>query len=171
MNTTTLARLAQRIADQLEALHASHEEGLIDRQDFVALAVALLAGARARATALADLALAAELTRLRKQIVLPIGIEPPAPLAPAVVTETLDSPQYALAAAGAVAVLARAVTLEAAQEATHTAMEAHVVSEWTRDTEPGACEICEDLAGQGPAPATTPMWWHRGCGCAQRPVA
>lgn len=171
MNTDTLARLAQRVADQLAALHARYEAGTLTREEFVALAVPFLDAARARAVALADVALAAELSRLRRQIVNPLGIEPPPADVEGAVADTLDSDQYRLDALAAVAVLARAVTLQTAQEATHEAMVEHGVEVWVRDLNAGACELCVDLASQGEAPITVQMHQHKGCGCAQRPVA
>lgn len=170
MNTDTLARLAQRVADQLTALHARLEGGTLDEDGFLDLALALLDGARARAVALADLALAAELSALRGRVILAVGIEPPAPLPASVVTDTLDSDQYAIDAAAAVAVLGRAVTLDAAQLATQDGMRAHGVRYWTREPNAGACEVCEDLA-DGLVSVDEVMWTHKGCGCAQRPVA
>lgn len=170
MNTDTLGRTAQRVADQLTALHARYEAGRITREEFVALALAFLDAARARAVALADLALAAELSRLRRTVVNPVGLEPPPPLTEDIVTDTLDSEPYRLDALAAVAVLGRAVTLDAAQQATQDGMRAHEVRYWTREPNAGACEVCEDLA-DGLVSVEEVMWTHKGCGCAQRPVA
>lgn len=171
MNTDTLGRLAQRVADQLTALHERHLSGQLTREEFVELAVPFLVAARSRAVALADLALAAELSRLWERLVNPLGIEIPEADVAGALADTLDSDQYRLDQLAAIAVLARAVTLWAAQDATHEAMVAHDVSVWVRDTNGGACELCLDLAGQGEAPITVKMHQHKGCGCAQRPVA
>lgn len=170
MNTDTLGAVAERVADQLTALHSRYEAGALTLGEFVDLALAFLDASRAQAVALADLALAAELSLLRDALVAPLGIEPPAPLPATAVVETLDSEQYAADAAAAVGVLARAVTLAAAQEATHEGMRRHDVTHWTRDPNPGACEVCTDLAN-GIVPVGDAMWTHKGCGCAQRPVA
>lgn len=170
MNTDTLGRAAQRVADQLVALHARHEAGRITREEFIALALAFLDAARARAVALADVALAAELSRLRSRIVNPLGLPPPAALEESVVADALDSDPYRADALAAVGVLARAVTLHAAQEATQEGMRAQEVRFWTRDPNAGACEVCEDLA-DGLVSTDEVMWTHKGCGCSQRPVA
>lgn len=170
MNTDTLGRAAQRVADQLVALHARHEAGRITREEFIALALVFLDAARARAVALADVALAAELSRLRRTVVNPVGLEPPPSLTEDVVNGTLDSDPYRLDAVAAVAVLGRAVTLDAAQRATQDGMRAQDVGYWTRVPNTGACEVCEDLA-DGLVSVDEVMWTHKGCGCAQRPVA
>ena len=169
MNTDTLARLAQRLADQLAALHTRYEEGQLTRSEFVTTATAFLDGAAARATALADVALAAEVSRLRRQVAIPLGLAP-TPVQESVVTEALDSPQYEQDGPGAVEVLARAVTLAAAQDATQNGMRQHEIKYWTRDPNAGACEVCEDLA-DGLVTVDQVMWTHKGCGCARRPVA
>lgn len=163
--------LAQRVADQLVALHARREEGRITRAEFVDLATAFLDAARARAVAVADLALAAELSVLRSRIVATIGLEPlPEPLRPAV-EETLASEPYRAAPAAAVAVLGRAVTLQATQDAYAEGMRRHGVELWERVTDTGACEVCRDLARRGPASTEVSPWHHKGCGCSTRPVA
>lgn len=170
MNTDTLGRLAQRVADQLTALHTRYEDGDLTRAEFVTVASSLLDGASARAVALADVALAAEVSRLRRTVAVPLGLAPPAPTPEATVTDTLDSPQYEQDAAGAIAVLGSAVTLAAAQDATQTGMSEHGMRFWKRDPNAGACEVCEDLA-DGLVSVDQVMWTHKGCGCAQRPVA
>lgn len=169
MNTATLGALADRAAAQLVALHGRYTDGHLTREDFAALALAFLDGARAQAVALADLALAAELTVLREQVASPLGLAP-APIATGEVTDTLDSERYQADAVAAITVLARATTLAAAQDATTEGMTVHGVQQWTRDPNDGACPVCTDLAA-GTVPTTTPMWTHKGCGCTQRPVA
>ena len=48
-------------------------------------------------------------------------------------------------------------------------MTARGVPGWTRVLNQGACVLCRDLAGPV-LPGDAPMYHHKGCGCAQRPV-
>lgn len=171
--TDTVTVLAERAERQLLALLARLQDGTLDDDEFVNLAVAILAGSRSQATALADAALATELTRLWGRYVAPLGLvadDDPDDLA-GYVREAQESYQWRHAAEGAaLGILARTETYDAAQSAYGEAMRAQGVVTWTRETNGGACPVCEDLANGVELSAETDMWTHKGCGCAQRPT-
>lgn len=172
MNTETLGKLASATEDALVALEDARADGVLPQAKFEAACLLVLLKAKLTGVQLADLALSAELTRLRKRVVNPLGLSLPddaQDTAQAALRDTLDSPQYAVNAAAAVAVLGRSETLAAAQEATSDGLIVHGVEGWTRDLNEGACELCRDLAGDV-LPASARMYHHKGCGCTQRPV-
>ena len=62
----------------------------------------------------------------------------------------------------------RAEVLDAAQTASGRAVRAQG-ADWTRRLNRGACELCQDLAGDT-LPSHAEMYRHKGCGCTQRPI-
>jgi hypothetical protein len=75
--TETLDKLATTTEKQLTAAWESWQDGLITEADFYAVALAYLAAAENRATALADTALAAYLSAARRRPVPTLGLVPP----------------------------------------------------------------------------------------------
>lgn len=73
------------------------------------------------------------------------------------------------AALAALVVTGRAYTLGALQQGRQASLRGHEVRYWRRGVEPGACEICHDLA-DGILPMDQEPWFHKGCGCTQEPV-
>lgn len=63
---------------------------------------------------------------------------------------------------------ARDEVLGAAQEASGRAVRRHG-ARWTRRLNRGACELCQDLAGDV-LPSHAEMYRHKGCGCTQQPI-
>ena len=165
--TETLDRLATATEKQVVAAFRSWDEGHITLADFLAVATAYLSAAGNKATALADVALAAFLTVETGNMVLVLGIIPREvdhrpTLATIAATTGVDlAEQYATHA--------RATTLATAQDAYGQAMTARGIPAWTRVLNAGACELCQDLAG-AVLPGDAPMYHHKGCGCTQRPV-
>ena len=163
--TDTMSRLADRVATQVAAAYDSWQAGGITEEQFRAVVEAYLAAADNRATALADVALAMTLTAQRRQAVAPLGLTPP----------PLDhGPRIGeLVAAGAVVEkwrsYGRGSTLARAQDAYADAMVERGVPAWTRVLNAGACELCQDLAGEV-LPGSARMYHHDGCGCTQRPI-
>lgn len=167
-----MATFAQQVEEDLLAHHARLEAGEITTEEFILVATALLVRANARGVALADLAAAAELSALRGIAVPAIGLPVPEGIEEATtgaVEETLTSASYVAGAAAAVAVLGRSQALSAVQVAYGTALQQQGADGWTRVLNTGACELCQDLAGDV-LPTDTPMYHHKGCGCSQRPV-
>jgi hypothetical protein len=166
--TETLDKLAAETEAQVVAAFRSWEEGLLSLSDFLAVATAYLAAAGNRATALADTALAAFLTATLGQPVAALGLIPEdvdrrTELATLAAREDLADPP------GRFGRFARAVTLAAAQDAYSAAMRERGIPAWTRVLNAGACELCQDLAGEV-LPGSAPMYHHDGCGCTQRPI-
>ena len=62
----------------------------------------------------------------------------------------------------------RAEVLDATQTASGAAVKAHGAP-WERRLNRGACELCQDLAGDV-LPSHADMYRHKGCGCTQRPI-
>lgn len=170
--TDTLAAFAAATETVIVALHDRYESGEIGEAQFVALATAVLIRAGAQGAALADLALAAVLTVQRQRPVPALGLTAPEDTeqrARTAVTDTLTGHPYRADPRAAVAVLARAESLSAAQNAYAAGMPAHGVTAWTRVLNADACELCQELAGPV-LPASAEMFHHKGCGCTQQPV-
>jgi len=128
--TETLHKLATDTEAQVLAAFRSWQEGLITQADFLAVSSAYLAAGSNRATALADLSLAAFLSAAIGRAVPTLGIVPP---------EVDHRPELATIAAttgvdlaDSYAVHARATTLATAQDAYGEGMVQHGVPAWTR---------------------------------------
>lgn len=173
MNTDLMATFAASTETELVALWERWEAGELSYEEFVALAVILLVRTRARAAALADVGAAADLSVAAGAPVAPVGLEPEQDgpnLAHAALVAALAAEAYKTDPREAVAVLARSQALEAVQDATVAAYREHEqVVGWTRVLNGGACELCQDLAGDV-LPVTAQMYHHKGCGCSTRPV-
>lgn len=165
----TLNAFADVAGDQLAALWDRLEGGDITADEFVALATAALVQAAARGVALADLGLSATLTAQQGRAVPPLGLGLPE-AAPILLAASVAAVQRKPDATRDDAhVTGRAETLAAAQDAYSEGMRAHEVPAWTRVLNAGACELCQDLAGDV-LPGHAEMYHHRGCGCTQRPI-
>lgn len=165
----TLNAFADAAGDKLAALWDRLEAGDITGEEFVALATAALVQAAARGVALADLGLAATLSVQQGQAVPAVGLGLPEAtpiLLAAAVAAVRAKPD---ATRDDAHVTGRAETLAAAQDAYSEGMRAHQVSAWTRVLNAGACELCQDLAGDV-LPGHAEMYHHKGCGCTQRPI-
>ncbi len=169
----TLERLTDDVQAKVLTAFEAWQGGRLTQDQFVQLAAAYVAQGNARAVALADLALATELS-------VELGEAQPA------IGVTATDDQHRLrdglltlvAAAGAVDItkrLARFATAEpaaAAQQAWNDAMnESVVVIGWYRRIEPDACELCQSWGrGQYVFPTTVTMIHHTGCRCTPKPV-
>ncbi len=166
--TETLAVLASIAETRAVAVFTRWESGDLTDEEFVALVTAVLWRECARGVALADVALATVLSVSQGSTVLPVALDLPGGH-----ENQLRTAARATVAAGltrdAVGVLARAETLAASQDAYSEGMRRHGVPAWTRVLNSGACELCQDLAGDV-LPGDAPMFHHKGCGCTQRPV-
>jgi hypothetical protein len=167
-----MATFAQQVEDSLVAVHNRLDAGELVLEEFIALATALLIRAKAKGVALADLGAAAELSALRGIAVPAVGLPLPDGVEAAsarAVEDTVSSDAYKLNAVAAVAVLGRAEALTSVQGAYSEALRRQDVQGWTRVLNAGACELCQDLAGDV-LPASVDMYHHKGCGCSQKPV-
>jgi hypothetical protein len=165
---TTLLRLADGASAAMETLWLAFEAGTIGRDEFVARAAAMLAVVNARATTLADVALAATISVQLKRVIPTLGIMP-----------NVDLDRLVLAAGtvaelgtiGRAVRLAHSEPLETAARAYSTGIREspHVVG-WERQTSGTACEMCTGWASAGVLPDTVPMNTHKGCSCIPIPV-
>lgn len=164
--------LGEQAAEQVTAIFASWQEGLISTEEAVDLLAAFIAGANSRAVALADLALAATLMQQMGVPVATLGLVPDAGDADrlhkaartilAVPDVTLERVQR----------LARAEPLNAASTAFSEGIKKSPhVDGWVRSVSGSGCELCTWWARDGQVwPADHPMPTHKGCTCSQVPV-
>jgi poly-gamma-glutamate capsule biosynthesis protein CapA/YwtB (metallophosphatase superfamily) len=152
---------------------------------FLAAGAAVVARAASRATAAADLSLAAALAEPGSPP-LPLGLTPEPDTAVrarkglATLLDTLpgDPPEDGeLAAARREPITARAVrlarneSLSAGADAYAEGMTRRRVPGWVRVTGPDPCPLCTDLAARAEVlPASHRMARHVGCSCVQRPT-
>lgn len=164
-------RLGERTATKVENLYAAWQAGNLTDDALTAALVAVIGSANLRATALADLGLAATLTAKLGRPVPPVTEAPPDE------TDRLRKAATTLVAALAatpdalarIARLGRSEPLSAAQKAYSdgVARSPHVIG-WTRGTSPGACELCQWWAKDGARfPPKMEMAHHPGCTCTQ----
>ncbi|NLE82333.1 MAG: hypothetical protein GX610_22705 [Rhodococcus sp.] len=166
--TDTLNALATSTETAVVALYERFLAGDITEAEFVELGTVALEVANARGAALADLALATQLSVQRKEPVPTVGLSS---------TRTKTVARQAILdaltedgdATEAVRVAVRAETLAGAQDAYHEGMQEQGVKAWTRVLNSGACKLCQDLAGDV-LPGHAEMYHHKGCGCSQKPV-
>lgn len=166
----SLTKLSEDVHGRLKSVLERAMDGQLDDFEMRALMAAVVAVGRVEAASLADAALAAELTRLWRRFVPAIGLDDVDPQEDAenAVAEALEGDGWKRDAAAAVAVLGRSQVMETAQDTYQRGMREQGVEYWTRDVEPDACEMCQDLA-TGILPTSTQMIHHKGCGCTQRP--
>jgi hypothetical protein len=152
------------------AVYDRFAEGDLDRQTTIALIAMIVAKANQRAVALADLSLAATLMLQLRRPVATLGLAPP----------TGDRDRLLGAATTLLAVenltrervarLARAEPLGRAADAYSDGIrQSRLVTGWTRQVSPAACQVCQDLAGTV-LPDSVPMYHHPGCTCTPVPV-
>lgn len=157
------------------ALHTAWEADEITDAEFEAALAAIVAQANSRATALADLSLAAAIALVLRRPVAPLGLVPPASDSARllVAASTLRAALAGTADAGArVGRLGRAEPLTAAAAAYSNGMAAspHVTG-WVRRTSANACQLCTWWARDGRIwPDDHPMPTHKGCTCTPVPT-
>lgn len=161
-------RLAGSAQQQLGNLYAALQAGKITVTEFKAAAVQVMLVMMTAARQVADAAVAKLLTAETGSPVMPVGViavDAAARLGKALDT-VLANPNGDMA----VRRFANAATLEAAQLGWGNALRQQPgVTGWTRETRPGACEICQRLTGTVLS-LSTPIYHHPGCHCVQKPV-
>ncbi len=172
----SLVELAAATEAQLLAAYESWRDGLLTDAEFVAVVAAFVAAGNSRATALADLSLAATLSVALGTVVAPLGLLPAAGTVDRLTraaTTLLDVLPGTPDPPARVARLGRAEPLQAAGSAYSEGMAAspHVVG-YRRNLTGTACELCTWLRKGGYVyPADKPMYQHPGCTCTPEPVA
>lgn len=173
-------RLAARTADRVEALWAQAAAGTITIRQFRSLAAAAIVQANAAGVTIADLGLAAELTRNLRRATRPLGITPNATqldqrrveaaidtvleLEPDDVADLSESRRLRLSQ------VARSEPLLTVASTVTAGMVARNLPGWVRQVDADPCPKCIAWADGVVRPAGTPMRRHNGCSCIQRPV-
>ena len=165
-----MGKLSEQAQGAVVGLWERWEAEDIAEAEFRTLAGAALTRYGAKGTALADAALAASLTALVGSMMVTTGaLEDPTEGAAAAVDDTLGSEAFQRDPANAVAVMGSAFALASLQESFGRGMKDQGVELWVRAPNPGACDMCMDLADVY-LPVTVEMFHHKGCGCIQKPV-
>jgi hypothetical protein len=176
-----VGRLADQTEKQIRALFVRYEQGRMDRDAFVALAAALLATARARGVALADLTLTAGVIRALGEVDAPLGLTPPEEDTERLQTsvssvldadvKTAETPeQKSESIANRLGRLGRDSPVEAAVWALSLAATRRNVGGWVRETDRDPCKVCQNLADGVVRPFSVMMKRHTGCACVPQPV-
>lgn len=165
-----MGRLSEQAQGAVLGLWERWEEGDVTEAQFRALATATLAKYGAKGAAVADVALAASLTTLIGAVMVTTGdMVDPSEGAAMEVEDTLDSVGFQTDPANALAVMGSAYALASMQDAYSRGMQEQGVELWVRAPNPGACDMCQDLADVY-LPASVEMYHHKGCGCVPQPV-
>lgn len=169
-----ILKLGDDTAAQVTAVWIGWKAGKISKAEAVALIAAFIEAANNRATALADLALAATLTLATRRIVPPVGLVPP------VATDRLHQAAGTLLDVlphtpdpeARVARLGRSEPLTRAAEARGEGLaKSTLVEGWTRNVSGSACQLCNWWRRDGRVwPKDHRMPQHKGCSCTQTPV-
>lgn len=176
-------RLADATAARVLALWAAVEAGGLSEAEFVPLASALIATANAAGVTLADLGLAAEVTRQLRSPASPLGLRPNRVQADqeriaagldSVLAEQpvgADTPEaLAESRRARLSRFARSEPLLTVATATQVAMQRHDASGWVRQTAGKSCPLCVAWDDGVVRPTTVRMARHPGCDCLQQPT-
>lgn len=166
----TLDEVTQEAVAEAETLHERWEAGDLTDEEFVALAAGVVLLAKSRATSIADVTLARELSQALGSRVGPLGLTvakgEPARLRQALTTiTTSENPSRER-----VARLADNEPKQAAAQARGRGItKSRHTTGWTRQASGIACKACRGLTGTVLS-KNTQMWRHTGCSCEQVPV-
>lgn len=178
--TAIIGQLGAASQAEVLTLWDAHLAGRIDEETLVVAVAAVIDRYDARATTVADWAMAvavgAELGRAVAPVGLPI-LSSQTRLRDAVrtvlaadIASATTPEQMATSRAARLARLARADPAGTAQDAAGLALQRHPVRGWVRTTSGRACRLCRGWADGIVRPATVRMIRHTGCGCSPRPV-
>ncbi len=152
------------------AVYDSFVDGDLDHDETVGLIAARIAKANHRAVTLADLSLAATLMLQLRTPVPTLGLTPPPGDHQRLTRAVTTLLAVATLTRERVARLARAEPLGAAADAYADGIaRSSLVTGWTRQVNPNACQVCQGLAGTV-LPDRVPMWHHPGCTCTPVPI-
>lgn len=164
-------RLADRTRRIVEGLWQQVLSGTITFALFRSLAASAVAHANAAGVHVADIGLAAEVSRQLRQPVSPLGLRPdPVALDRARMGRDVDrltayqDPLPSLSNWAASEVYLTVAT------ATQVGMERREISGWTRLLTEPSCPLCIDWADGIVRPTSVRMKRHNGCDCIQQPV-
>lgn len=170
----TLGRLADETERRAVAIHAAYIAGELSHDEAVALLAAAVAQGNARATSLADLALAAEIMAALGEAVPVVGVplQDDTDRLRKAATTLLTAVEKSPVPEAIVRRLARSEVFKTANRTYGEAMRASPhVKGWVRDLEGEACELCTWWWREGRVwPDSHPMPTHPGCECTAKPV-
>lgn len=165
-------RLADRTRATVTALWARHKAGELTLGQFRALSAAAVAQANTAGVAIADVGLAAEVSRHVRKPTRPLGLRPNAVqvdqdrMAADIdrMVERLDDPEAELGDwAASEPLLTTASSVQAA-------MQARGIPGWTRQLSGTSCPLCTGWADGVVRSPGISMVRHKGCDCIQSPV-
>lgn len=169
---TAANRLADTTRDQVTALWAQHEAGRLTRSEFRTRAAAVVATANTAGVQLADIGLAAEITRHLRRPTPPLGLRPdPVQVDQARMGGDIDAITSRNAAPlDELGAWARSEPLLTVATAVQGAMVARGIQRWTRGLSGVSCPLCVGWADGVARPTSVRMARHPGCDCIQQPV-
>lgn len=170
-----LIRLSDDCQDQVVAIYRAYAEDTISEDEAVTLIANVIAGYNGRASALADVALAATIMVALEEPVATAGVLPAVTdvsrleKAASTVLKVASESDVPEAIVGR---LGRSEPLETAANAYSDAMKASPhVDGWVRNISGGACQLCTWWWRDGRIwPSDHRMPTHKGCTCTPQPV-
>lgn len=170
-----LIGLSQECQRQVLAVYALYVEGDIDAEDAEATIAGIIAAHNSKATALADLSIAATIMLALGGEIATLGLVPAANdvdrlrKAARTVFTVADKSPVPEAIVGR---LARSEPLETASRAYSEGMTTSPrITGWVRNVTEGSCELCEWWGRDGRVwPPDHPFARHKGCTCTPEPV-
>jgi hypothetical protein len=174
-----VARLAARTERELQALYGRYEAGLLSKEQFVALAAALLTRARIQGVGLADLALTAEAIMQLREPTAPLGLTVPdgdngrlqRSVGSVLTVEVqAEGDDFRRSIKDRLLRLARDSAAEAAVWAYGVGMQQRGAKGWVRVTDRDPCKVCQNLADGVVRSPSVVMKRHTGDMCVQSAV-
>lgn len=164
-----------RLADQTETavltLWAQVAAGSATVAEFRQEASALIAAANVAGVTIADIGLAAEVTRQLGTPTGPVGLQPsPQQVDQGRIAAGLDTVLATNDPAKTLAGFVRSEPLLTVATAVQTGMARHGASGWVRATDSDPCKLCSGWADGRTRSVDTHMARHVGCACIQQPV-
>lgn len=169
---TASNRLADRTRTQVTALWALVKAGEITRGQFRTRAAAVVAQANTAGVALADIGLAAEITRALRTPTAPVGLVPNDVQVDQDrmgddidrLIDSYDDPE------GSLGDWAASEPLLTVATAVQDGMRRREIARWVRQLSGVSCPLCVGWADGIARSVETPMARHIGCDCIQSPV-
>ena len=169
-----LVKLGDTTAEKVLNIYRLMDAGDVSRFDAIALMATLIGKSQAKAIALAETSLAAELTLATLQPVAVVATQskPDVTAVRHAVITTLGTAKTTPDIEARLERVVRGITYKAATDAYNGGVSrSKLVSGWVRDLEPDACEMCVWWWRDGRVwPKEHPMPTHTGCTCSPKPV-
>lgn len=165
-------RLADRTRTRVTALWRLVAAGQLTRLQFRTQAAAVVAQANTAGVSLADVGLAAEITRVLRTPTSPLGLTPNAVEVDQArmagdmdrIIDRIEDPE------GELGDWAASEPLLTVANTVQTGMAQHGIARWVRQLSGVSCPLCVGWADGIARSVATPMARHIGCDCIQTPV-